>query len=66
MIVVLTVRFAISLEEVLSAELLVAVEAGEVLRVPGATQGSDHLTYYWLLTRSTHSLLLGLDTLTMI
>ena len=63
MVAVLTVRFAISLEEVLSAELLVALVAGEALRVPGLTQGRDHLAYYRLPTGSTHSLLLDLNSL---
>jgi len=62
-VAVFTVRFAVSLEEVLSAELLVALVAGETLRVPGVTQGSDHLPHYRLPAGSTHSLLLNFDSL---
>lgn len=43
MIVRFAVRPAVALEEVPGAELLVAVSAGEVLRVPGAAQRGDHL-----------------------
>ena len=63
MVAVFTVRFAVSLEEVLGAELLVALGAGETLRVPGVAEGSDHLAHYGLPTGSTHSLLLNFDSL---
>ena len=43
MIVVLAVGLAVTLEEVLVAELDAAVGAGEVLRVPGLAQRRDHL-----------------------
>lgn len=43
MIVRLAVGAAVALEEVPGAELLVAVRAREVLRVPRATQRRDHL-----------------------
>ena len=62
-VAVLTVRFAVSLEEVHGAELLVALVAGETFRVPGLAQGSDHLAHYGLPTGSTHSLLLNFDSL---
>ena len=62
-VAVFTVRSAVSLEEVLSAELLVALLAGETLRMPGVPQGRDHLTHYWLPAGSTHSLLLDFNSL---
>ena len=62
-VAVFTVRFAVSLEEVLSAELLVALVAGETLWVPGVTQGSDHLAHYGLPAGSTDSLLLDFNSL---
>ena len=62
-VAVFTVGFAVSLEEVLSAELLVALVAGETLRVPGLSQGSDHLTHYRLPTGPTDSLLLDFNSL---
>lgn len=37
------VRVALTLEKVPGSKLLVAVRAGEVLRVPCFTQGSDNL-----------------------
>lgn len=43
MVVGLAVREAVALEEVAGAELLAAVVAREMLRVPGAAQGGDHL-----------------------
>lgn len=42
MIVLLAVWSAVTLEEVLGAQLLVAVGACEMLRVPGLAQGCDH------------------------
>lgn len=62
-VTVLTERFSVSLEEVLSAELLVTLVAGETLWVPGVAQGGDHLANYWLPTGSTHSLLLDFNPL---
>lgn len=43
MVIRLAVGPAVTLEEVPRAQLLVAVSAREVLRVPGAAQGRDHL-----------------------
>lgn len=43
MIVRFTIRPAVPLEEVPRAQLLVAVSAGEVLRVPSASQRRDNL-----------------------
>lgn len=45
MVVRLAVGPAVALEEVPSAELLVAVRAGEVLGMPRATQRSDDLEH---------------------
>lgn len=42
-VVGLAVRMALPLEEVAGTKFLVAVGAGEVLRVPGLAQGRDHL-----------------------
>ena len=42
-VVLLAVRPPVSLKEVLCAKFLVTVTAGEVFRVPGVTQCSDHL-----------------------
>ena len=62
-VAVFTVRFAVSLEEVLSAELLVALVAGETLGVPGGAQGCDHLPHYRLPAGRADSLLLYLNSL---
>lgn len=43
MVVVFTVRFALPLEEVACAQLLVTVRAGEVLGVPRLAQRRYHL-----------------------
>lgn len=45
MVVRLAVGPAIALEEIPGAELLVAVSAGEVLRVPRAAQRGDDLDH---------------------
>ena len=49
-VVVFAIGFAVAFEEVLSAELLAAVFAEEVLAVPGLAQRRDHLTHDGLLT----------------
>lgn len=48
-VVLLTVRLSVPLEEVLRAQLLVAVAASKVLRVPRLAQCRDHLTHNRLL-----------------
>ena len=62
-IVLLTVRLAVSLKEVHGAQLLVAVTAHEVLWVPGVPQCSDDLANYRLAASCTNSFLLGLNPL---
>ena len=44
MIVRLAVRLAVALEKVLGAELVAAVEADKVLRVPRPAEGRHHLS----------------------
>lgn len=56
MVVTLAVRHAVALEEVAGAQLLLAVRAGEVLRVPNPPQRRDHLTNDSVVTRSTVTL----------
>ena len=47
MIVLLAIRLAVPLKEVLGAQFHVAMGATEVLRVPGVTKGGDHLPDDW-------------------
>lgn len=67
MVVGLAVRPPVALEEVPCAQLLVAVRAREVLRVPGAAQRRDHLCqttilYYHCPVRHTSTITeLGAD-----
>lgn len=44
-VVCLTVRLIVPLEEILGAQLLVAVSTHKVLRVPCAAKGGDHLAH---------------------
>ena len=55
-VAVFTVRFAVSLEEVLSAELLVALVAGEALRVPGLAESRHTFVQDRFLTSRTSQL----------
>lgn len=62
-VVRLAVGPAVALEEVPGAQLLVAVSAGEVLRVPRATQRGDDLSDDGLIAGVAASLLGGLYSL---
>lgn len=64
MIVSFAVRIAVALEEVSRAQLLIAVIAREVLRMPCLAQGCDHLTDNRLIARITASFLHRIDSLT--
>lgn len=55
MVVLLTVRFTITLIEVACAEFLIAVGANEVLRMPHAAQSCHYLANNRLLTGRTAS-----------
>jgi len=63
MIVLLTVRSALSLKEVLGAQLLVAMGAGKMLGMPRVAKGGDHLTHNRFAASSTHAFLLGFHAL---
>lgn len=63
-VVRLAVWIAVALEEVPRAELLVAVVARKVLRMPCLAQGCDHLTNYWLIARVAASFLHRVNSLT--
>lgn len=52
----LTVRLSITLEEVPGADLLLTVSAHKVFRVPRAAHGSDHLSYDGLTAGTANSL----------
>lgn len=65
MVVRLAVRMTIAFEEVTSAQLLLAVAAQEVLRVPGFAQRSYHLANDRLVARVAASLLGRVHTLTV-
>ena len=47
MVVLLAIRFAVPLKEVLGAQFHVAMGATEVLRVPRVAKGGDHLPNDW-------------------
>lgn len=64
MIVSFAVRVAVALEEVSRAQLLIAVIARKVLRMPCLAQGCDHLTDNRLIARITTSFLHRIDSLT--
>lgn len=57
MIVGLAVGISVALKEVARAQLLGAVRAGEVLRMPRLAQGGDHLAHYRLVARAATALL---------
>lgn len=59
----LAVGEAIALEEVAGSELLAAVVASEVLRMPGLAQGGDHLADNRLLAGIAAALLYSVDSL---
>lgn len=59
MVVLLAIRLAVALKEVLGAQLLAAVVAGKVFRVPGLAQGRDHLANNRLLAGIAAALLCG-------
>lgn len=63
MVIRLAVRMAVAFEEVTGAELLFAVAAQEVLRVPGFAQRRYHLADYRLVARVAASLLGRVHTL---
>lgn len=63
-VVGLAVRLPIALEEIPRAELLGAVRAGEVLRVPGLTQGRNDLPDDGFLAGVAAALLAGVHALT--
>lgn len=65
MVIRFTVWVPISFEEIPGAQLLIAVRANEVLRMPRLSQGGDHLTYNWLVTRTTATLLRRVYTLSI-
>ena len=46
-VVLLAIRLAVPLKEVLGAQFHVAMGATEVLRVPGVAKGGDHLPDDW-------------------
>lgn len=62
-VVWLTVRLAVPLEEVAGTKLLVAVRAGEVLRVPRPSQGCDYLANDGFIAGTAAALLRGGDAL---
>lgn len=64
MIVSLAVRRSVALEEVPRAQLLIAVIASEVFRVPCLAQSRDHLTDDRLVACVTAALLHRVDSLT--
>lgn len=63
MIIRFTVRFPVPLEEVPRPQLLGAMRAGEVLRVPCFTQSSDDLAHDGLLAGVAAALLARVDPL---
>lgn len=63
MVVGLAVRLAVALEEVPRAQLLGAVGAREVLRMPRLPQGCDHLPHDGFLAGAAAALLAGGDPL---
>lgn len=63
-IVGLAVGLTLPLEEVPRSQLLVAVGAREVFRVPRFSQGGDHLSHDGLLAGAAASLLSSVHTLT--
>lgn len=63
MVVRLAVGLPVALEEVPRAQLLGAVGAGEVLRVPGLPQRGDDLPDDGLLAGAAAALLAGGDSL---
>jgi len=64
---IVVVRFAIgeavALEEIAGSQLLAAVVARKVLRMPGLAQGGDHLAHNGLLAGIAAALLHGIDSL---
>lgn len=64
MVIRLAIGTAIALEEVSSPQLLVAVRAGEVLRMPRATQRRDYLSHDGFLAGVAAPFLGCLDSLT--
>lgn len=62
-VVRLAVREAVALKEVAGAQLLAAVVARKVLRMPGLAQGGDHLADDRLLAGIAAALLYGIDSL---
>lgn len=63
MVIRLAVRFPVALEEVPRAQLLGAMGAGEVLRMPGLSQGGDYLAHDGFLAGAAAALLAGIDSL---
>lgn len=63
MVVRLAVRMAVALKEVARAQLLRAVVARKVLRMPGLAQRRDHLADDRLVAGVAASLLCGGDSL---
>lgn len=59
MVVLLAVWSAVTFKEVLGAQLLVAMRAGEVLRVPGLAQGCDHPPHDGFVAGGAAALLCG-------
>lgn len=59
----LAVGEAVALKEVAGAQLLAAVVARKVLRMPGLAQGGDHLADNWLLACIAAALLYSVDSL---
>lgn len=65
MVIRFAVRPSVALEEVARAQLLGAVGAREVLRVPRLAQGRDHLANDCLVARGATALLRRVHTLTI-
>jgi len=62
-VVLLTVRPIVTLKEVFSSQFLIAVAAGEVLRMPGVAQSCYHLSNDRFVAGTTDSLLGRLHSL---
>lgn len=63
MIIGFAVRTAVSLEEISSAEFLVAMSAYEMLRMPRLTESGDNLADDWLIAGGAATLLGSGDSL---
>jgi hypothetical protein len=59
-----TIGMTVPFEKVACAQLLVAMVARKVLRMPGLAQGRDHLADNWFVARIAAPLLGGVDALT--